>query len=269
MSFSFPYNDFAQSKIGAIQLDGDTAVSSYLSLLRQEGERFGNAPSSARVRGVLSAISIGKLKHIAHLIYDASEYNALALQDSIMSRAKENGKRGVVSPPKEPSPFFVQAKVLNDIRRRISPSVYALARVPYILRIKVTKVETQPHELGIPGAHLYVPMTIITGSVLNVYKGRDFKQDQQIQFYFLDQWAIRAYSFAAGSEYVVPIDPRNSLNPKNKLAWFARLDHSDAYFAIRNDTLLDPHNLLGFGRAIQINAFETKLGQLQREIQSW
>jgi hypothetical protein len=199
---------YAQAKVESLSKNDRVAVSNYLSALDEKALALGKNPSRETINMVIGGMSMGELKHVSRLMYDASNADAVALQDSINAQAIEFYSTSAGNKNAGIKLGFVQAKILERIRKEVSPAVYALVRVPYFLRVQVIKVDTLMNELGITSAHISIPMTQITGSIVSAYKGvARFRPGDQIQFYFLNQCVTKGYSFKVGQDYLVPLDP--------------------------------------------------------------
>ncbi len=250
---------FSQTKVESTGQKNRLDISNYLSILDEKARLVKENPSGKGADSVFRSMSMGELKNAASLMFKASDVDAVAIHDSLTARSDRfmqeyaKGIKGGIKPG------LVQVKILNEVKKQISPAVYALLRFAYLLKVRVTKVDVVPGGLSLmPNAK----RTVVTASVLQVYKGSGkLKPGDEIQFYYFDLWLNHPVAFKKGHEYLTPLE--------YDMALYAGLDRSDAYYPIENGELTDAYNLFGFGERLEFTTFEAKLDSLITEVKSW
>ncbi len=199
---------------------------------------------------IIQNTSLKELKHIAALMFQATDMHYIYLQNHgynqylSIADSNINGKSGL-------NLSGTALKIQDQINYKISPIVFGLTRIAYWLKIRVKKVTYTIRE----ESTLKLPTAIIDAVVYEIFKGNGrFKLFDNVQFYFYKFWQVPD-SFEVGKEYLVPLEPRGNypLNNKSIIALVTYLDKSKGYYPINNNYIFDKYNFFGFGEKIALS----------------
>ncbi len=218
---------------------------------------------------LIKDMDINELKHIAKLMFKASDLNHIALLDTISKRTNRNELKSNSFKIKRVDYNYISGNLQNEMKERISPLIYALATIPYFLLIEVHDVKSViPKEEDV----LHSPTTVIDAKIAEVYKGKcRFKKGDVVQFYYYNFWQKENHSFDKGKTYFIPIEPRGTepITESSPLALVPYLDNATGYYPIVNGYLLDKYNQFGFGKKILLEDFNKKFINKIEEMATW
>ncbi len=226
----------------------------------------GNVPDPVKM--IIQEINISNLKHMASLMFKASDLAYVYL----WNLGIEQYRKVKDSPIPWGSGINLGGttqKFQRIFNEKISPLIYGLTRIAYLLKIKVIAAETNgPKEEGwLPGV-----TPIIYAEIETVFKGTGrFKSGDSLQFYYYQNWLNGSYSFEVGKEYLVPLEPRSAypMTNNSRIALVTYLDESTGYYPIFNGNIEDMYNYFGFGEILTYDQFEQKLQTKIEELKSW
>ncbi|MFZ1979584.1 MAG: hypothetical protein WAV76_16645 [Bacteroidota bacterium] len=219
-----------------------------------------------------------ELKHAAKLMFEAYDADPIRIGIYFTQRFLSIDSEKTII--RKTHPAFMEMKIQERIKTDISSGVYALVKIPYLLRIKVTNVKMVmgTEELSESEKLLRAPfrskMTIVSGVVQSVYKGSGRnKVGNNIEFQFYNSWINHNFKFVVGNDYLVPLEPREALQSMNeanyKNIFLMYLDRSEGYYPIVDKKIADLYNLFGFGQTLNYEDFERHLKASIQEIKSW
>lgn len=222
---------------------------------------------SEPLKDLAQEMNLDDLKHIAALMFNASDLDHIALMDSSHAqyfRNKESNSQELNTINR----ISTEYKLQKEMEFLISPTVYALTRVAYFLHVRVERVKSViPQEEGV----IHAETPVINAIVKEVYKGTGkFKIGDHVQFYYYKFWMKENNSFEVGREYLVPLEPRGEYLAFEKLiALVPYLDDSNGFYPIISNYLIDKYNYFGFGEKVPYDTFNQKLRDKIREVKSW
>lgn len=218
------------------------------------------------VKEILQNTNLKKLKHIASLMFKATDKNYIYLtnygydQYLKFADSKIKGKNGL-------NLNGTAIRIQDQVKEEVSPLVSNLINVAYLLKVRVQKISDIIREEN----SLKLPAYIIDAIICDVFKGNGrFKMNDQVQFYYYKFWQVPD-SFEVGKEYLVPLEPRGNfpMDDSSIIALVTYFDNSKGYYPIINNFINDKFNFFGFGEKIPFNNFEIKLNNKIKEIKSW
>jgi len=203
-----------QPEIYPQQEGGESVVTSYIRMIDSLNaiiEKNIAKPEYDRkvnpFKELVKKMKLSGLKHIASMMFRASDLGHIALMDTASERYLRTEKSRTTSQ------FNVnfggtQSWIQNEIKELISPALYGLTRTAYFFKIRVEKEGTSiPTEEQM----LKIPMITIDAVVDDVFKGRgEYSMGDKIQFYFYPGWLKGNMKFEIGKEYFVPLEPRGT-----------------------------------------------------------
>jgi hypothetical protein len=225
-------------------------------------------PKTDPMKTLVEEIRLNDLKHIAALMFKASDLNHIALMDSANAeylRNKKSDNQGLSTINR----FSTEYKLQKEMKDLISPIAYALTRVAYFLCIHVENVKTV---IPTQEEMVHAETVVVDAIIDKVYKGTgEYQVGDHVQFYFYKAWHKELHTFEVGKKYFVPLEPRGSSSSTihDIVALVPYLDDSNGYYPIINNYLIDKYNYFGFGERVQYNEFNEKFINKIKEVESW
>ncbi len=226
-----------------------------------------NPKSKDLLKEHIEAMDLNELKHIASLMYKATDLDYVAINDTGFKRLdilKKQRKRINENYTLIMTNYYFQ----EQFKKSISPIIYALTRVAYFLKIRV-----ENEKMIIPKAEDLLPgeAHIVDANIEDVYKGKGkYKVGDHVQFFYYENWHKRRTTFEAGKEYFVPLEPRGKYPVIDSLIVLVPyLDDSNGFYPINSGYVIDKYNFFEFGERIPLHVFDKKLRNQIKEVEEW
>jgi hypothetical protein len=257
---------FPQEKKSSAVHEYLKTIDSLINIAREKVESPDYKPSEEYLNKVIDKIDLTELKHIAGLMYKATDMDDIAIKDTDYVQA-ERVSKSLNGISRELQSGRVRTRLWSAFNNKISPVVYALTRVAYFLRVNIDNIK-----IGTPFEDLpQMKAPILTATIQQVYKGTGkYKAGDHIEFYYFADWEV-PHPFEVGKDYFVPLEPRGlpPLIDKSILTLVPYLNNSHGYYPILNGYLIENHNYFGYGKKVPYDIFEQKLRDKIKEVESW
>ena len=220
------------------------------------------------VRAQLQKMNHTEIKHLASLMYKATDWDYNSIMNLAYERYYNDRQKFVNTRRDKIDLLHTPAIIQMEMKNLISPTVYALTRVAFFLRVRINDIKTViPKEEGL----IHAETSVIDATIEKVYKGAGkYKSGDHIQFYYYKFWQKEPHNFKVGEEYFVPLEPRGSYpNLDQLIALVPYLDDSNGYYPVVNGYIIDKYNYFGFGTKVPYNEFEKELEKKIEEVKSW
>lgn len=240
----------------------DSLNSTFNNILKKTNHQ-GHDPLKVHIQ----KMDLNELKHIASLMYRATDSDYIAISNTGFKRFEQlkkngqkiNGKYSLIG-----TSYYFQ----GQFKTSLSPVIYALTRVAYFLHVRVTNVKTI-----IPKGEALIKSeaSIIDADIEDVYKGKGkFQPGDHVQFFYYEFWHKKRTKFEEGKEYFVPLEPRGKYpNMDSIMVLVPYLDDSNGFYPINDSYITDKYNYFRFGERIPFYIFELKLRNKIGELESW
>jgi hypothetical protein len=252
---------FSQQKIVSEYI---TKIDSLNIILNSDLKKI-NSSSEDPLKVLVKGMNSDELKHLASVMYKATDLNYTEIMDSAYKRFEERKNKITY----QYTLLGTTGKLQMEFKDLLSPVIYALTRVAYFLKIRVENVKAIIPK-GEDVIHAETP--VIDAVIEEVYKGKGkYKKGDHVQFYYYRFWQRKgSYSFEKNKEYFVPLEPRGNYPQIDTLiALVPYLDDSYGYYPINNGNITDKYGYFGFGENIPYTIFKERLRDKIKDLETW